>query len=170
EPHEIQLLHFAAPLHDVGKIGIPDSILLKPGRFTDVERKIMQRHAKIGAALLAGGHSDIIRMAERIALHHHERWDGMGYPRGLKGDEIPMEGRILAVVDVFDALTHERPYKQAWSVEEALAEIEIQKGRQFDPLVVEAFLDLSRADLESICAWQPSDSAPAIAEILVEES
>jgi putative two-component system response regulator len=148
--HEIQLMHFAAPLHDVGKIGIPDSILLKPGKFTDVERKIMQRHTKIGASLLAGGHSEILRMAERIALHHHERWDGSGYPNGLKENEIAMEGRILAVVDVFDALTHDRPYKTAWPLEEALEEINKQRGQHFDPDVVDQFLSIPQEEL--MCA------------------
>jgi putative two-component system response regulator len=91
-------------------------------------------------------------MAERIALHHHERWDGAGYPRGLKGDEIAMEGRILAVVDVFDALTHARPYKEPWNVNDALSEIESQKGRQFDPMVVEGFLDIPVPELQRVCA------------------
>ena len=140
--HRVQMLRFAAPLHDVGKIGIPDTVLLKPGNFTNIERKIMQRHAVIGADLLSGGHSDIIRTAEIIAKTHHERWDGNGYPHGLIGTEIAIEGRIVAVVDVFDALTHNRPYKKAWPVPEALAEIERQKGRHFDPEVVDHFLTL----------------------------
>lgn len=148
--HETQILHFAAPLHDVGKIGIPDSILLKQGPFTEVERKIMQRHTAIGASLLAGGHSDIIQMAERIALMHHERWDGEGYPRGLKQDAIDIAGRIVAVVDVFDALTHMRPYKEAWPLEKALDEIEDQRGRHFDPDVVDAFLALPREELARV--------------------
>lgn len=145
--HEVQLLHYAAPLHDVGKIGIPDSILLKPSTFTEVERKIMQRHAVIGADLLAGGHSDIIRLAERIASTHHERWDGEGYPLGLKGEEIDIAGRILAVVDVFDALTHDRPYKKAWSLAEALAEIKSQRGQHFDPEIVDHFLSLPHEEI-----------------------
>jgi putative two-component system response regulator len=140
--HRVHLLHFAAPLHDVGKIGIPDSVLLKPGPFTALERKIMQRHANIGADLLAGGHSDVIQAAERIARTHHERWDGQGYPNGLRSEEIDIEGRILAIVDVFDALTHNRPYKQAWPVSDALAEIQSQKGRHFDPDLVDHFLSL----------------------------
>lgn len=145
--HQVQLLHYAAPLHDVGKIGIPDSILLKPGIFTEAERKIMQRHAAIGADLLAGGHSDIIRMAERIASTHHERWNGQGYPLGLQGEEIDISGRILAVVDVFDALTHNRPYKKAWSIEDALAEIRQQRGQHFDPEIADHFLTLPHAEV-----------------------
>lgn len=140
--HEVHLLHFAAPLHDVGKIGIPDSVLLKPSSFTELERKIMQRHANIGADLLSGGHSDIIRAAERIARTHHERWDGQGYPSGLQGQDIDIEGRILAIVDVFDALTHDRPYKKAWTIPQALAEIKRQRGQHFDPELVDHFLAL----------------------------
>lgn len=147
EQHTIQLLHFSAPLHDVGKIGIPDSILLKTGKLSDIERKIMQKHSLIGADLLSGGNSDIIRMAERIAWTHHERWDGTGYPRGIKGEEIDVEGRILAVVDVFDALTHDRPYKKAWSIEEALEEIKRQRERHFDPEIVDQFLALPLEEL-----------------------
>jgi putative two-component system response regulator len=150
--HEVQLLHFAAPLHDVGKIGIPDSILRKQGRFTDVERKIMQRHAAIGADLLSGGHSEVIQLAERIAYTHHERWDGNGYPHGLSGKEIAIEGRILAVVDVFDALTHVRPYKHAWSLDDALTEIKNQRGGHFDPEIVDCFLSLPREELERAAA------------------
>jgi len=145
--HEIQLFQFAAPLHDVGKIGIPDSILLKPGKYTEVERKVMQRHCIVGAELLSGGHSDTLRAAESIALTHHEWWNGNGYPRRLEKDAIPIEGRIVAVADVFDALVHERPYKQAWPVEVALKEIQAQAGKQFDPEIVDAFLSLSPGDL-----------------------
>jgi putative two-component system response regulator len=147
DQHKVHLLHFAAPLHDVGKIGIPDSILLKTGKLSDVERKIMQKHSLIGADLLSGGNSDIIRMAERIAWSHHERWNGEGYPRGLKGQEIEMEGRILAVVDVFDALTHDRPYKKAWPIDQALEEIKCQRGQHFDPEIVDQFLALPFEEL-----------------------
>jgi putative two-component system response regulator len=139
---EVGLIRQCAPLHDVGKIGIPDSILLKPGKLTTQEFEVMTRHTTIGANMLANGHSDLIQMAQCIALMHHERWDGTGYPGKLRGEAIPMVGRIVSVADVFDALTHERPYKTAWSVEEALTEIERQKGRQFDPRVAEAFLSL----------------------------
>lgn len=144
---QIALLRYAAPLHDVGKIGIPESVILKPGLFTEAERKIMQRHCAIGADLLSGGRSELLHVGERIALTHHEKWDGSGYPRELKGDEISIEGRILAVADVFDALIHERPYKKAWPVDEAVAEIRDQSGRHFDPDVVDAFMELPYADL-----------------------
>jgi putative two-component system response regulator len=139
---EVELIGQAAPLHDVGKIGIPDRILLKPGKLTVREFEVMKRHTTIGARMLANGHSDLIQMAECIALMHHERWDGTGYPGKLLGEDIPLVGRIVSVADVFDALTHERTYKTAWPVEEALVEIERQRGRQFDPRVAEAFLSL----------------------------
>jgi putative two-component system response regulator len=138
---ELALLGEAAPLHDVGKIGIPDSILLKPGRLTDEEFGEMRRHTTFGAEMLAGGRGlPLLEMAERIALTHHERWDGGGYPFGLSGADIPLVGRIVAVADVFDALTHSRPYKAAWAVADAIAEIRRQSGKQFDPAVVDAFL------------------------------
>jgi putative two-component system response regulator len=138
----IGMLRRAAPLHDVGKIGIPDGLLLKPGRLTDEERARMMTHTTIGARILSGGRSALIEMAERIALSHHERWDGGGYPRGLSGDAIPLEARIVAVADFFDALTHDRPYRGAWSVESVLDEIRRETGRHFDPLVAGAFLRL----------------------------
>ncbi len=139
---QVEVIRRAAPLHDVGKIGISDTILLKPGKLTEEEFEIIKSHTAIGARLLAGGHSDFVKTAETIAISHHERWDGNGYPQRLKAEEIPLEGRIVAVTDVFDALTHERPYKKAWPVEEARAEIEKQSGKQFDPRVVEAFLQV----------------------------
>ncbi|PQV63132.1 putative two-component system response regulator [Abditibacterium utsteinense] len=140
---EIEIIRQAAPLHDVGKIGISDTILLKPGKLTPDEFDVMKTHTSIGATLLASGQSPIVRAAESIALTHHERFEGSGYPRGLRGEEIPLEGRILAVVDVFDALTHERPYKKAWPIEAARAEIQAQSGRHFDPQIVAAFLEIS---------------------------
>ncbi len=138
--HDVDTLRLAARLHDVGKIGIPDAILLKRDRLTVGEYELMKDHTNIGARILSGGRSKILRLAEEIALSHHEHFDGSGYPRGLVGDSIPISGRIVAVADVLDALTHERPYKRAWSVAEALAEIKRQSGRQFDPTVVEACL------------------------------
>jgi putative two-component system response regulator len=138
----VELIRRAAPLHDVGKIGVPDNILLKPGRLTPEEFDIIKPHTTIGAALLSGGHSEMVKIAETIALTHHERWDGTGYPAGLKGEEIPLEGRIVAIADVFDALSHDRPYKKAWPLEECVAEIERNSGRQFDSQVVAAFLEL----------------------------
>ncbi|PLS77690.1 MAG: two-component system response regulator [Chloroflexi bacterium] len=139
---DVEMIRRAAPLHDIGKIGIPDHILLKPGRLTAAEFEVITTHAVIGANMLSGSQFPILRLAEQIALTHHERWDGSGYPYGLRGDEIPLAGQIVAVVDVFDALTHERRYKPAWSVAEAVAELERQKGRQFAPRVVEAFIQL----------------------------
>ena len=138
----MRLIRRAAPLHDIGKIGIPDAILLKPGRLTEDEFDHMKRHTTIAAEMLAGGASAQIAIAEQIAGTHHERWDGTGYPAGLAGDAIPIAGRIVAVADVFDALTHERPYKHAWPIDEALAELCRQRGRQFDPEVIDAFLTL----------------------------
>ena len=138
---QVQVLERAAPLHDVGKIGIPDSILLKPASLTQDEFEQMKRHTAIGAGILSGSRHELLRMAETIALTHHERWDGDGY-LGLRSDEIPLEGRIVAVADVFDALTHERPYKEAWPAFRAVAEISAQAGKQFDPSVVSAFLEV----------------------------
>lgn len=132
----------ASRLHDLGKVSLPDHILLKPGPLTAQEQQEMQRHAELGASMLSGGNSTIVRLAQVIARHHHERWDGTGYPDGLRGEDIPLAARITAVADVFDALTSERPYKPAWSREDALNEIAAQSGRQFDPAVVKALTDL----------------------------
>jgi putative two-component system response regulator len=145
--HDLELVRRASQLHDVGKIGIPDDILLKPGKLSTAEFEVMKTHTTIGARILSGARSDLVRMASTIAYTHHERWDGLGYPCGLVGDGIPIEGRIVAVADVFDALTHSRPYKEAWPVEEALAEIKYQSGTQFDPAVVKAFFELHRQAL-----------------------
>lgn len=133
-------LGIAARLHDVGKIGIPDSVLLKPGRLDAEEYARMQEHTLIGARILSGGRSELLRLAQEIALTHHERWDGKGYPQGLQGDAIPLTGRIVAVADVYDALTQARPYKPAWTHEEAMRELQAQAGTQFDPWVVHAAL------------------------------
>lgn len=139
---QVNLIRHAAPLHDVGKIGVSDSILLKSGRLTEDEWVSMKRHTTFGAMILAGGRADLIRAAERIALCHHERWDGTGYPRGLKGEEIPIEARVVAVADVYDALGHDRPYRPAWPRTDTLAEIESGAGTHFDPAVVSAFLEI----------------------------
>jgi putative two-component system response regulator len=134
-----ELILIASPLHDIGKIGIPDSILQKPGKLTPEEWKIMQTHTTIGAELLSGSNSKFIRMAREIALNHHEKWDGSGYPNGLKGEDIPLVGRICCLCDVFDALTNKRPYKKAWSLEETLEEIKKGSGSHFDPNLVKCF-------------------------------
>ena len=129
----------ASPMHDIGKIGIPDRVLLKPGKLDAEEWEIMKTHAAIGGKMLDGHPSPLLVMAKEIALTHHEKWNGSGYPNGIKGEEIPISGRICALADVFDALTSERPYKKPWSVEDSAAEIENQKGNQFDPQLVETF-------------------------------
>ncbi|WP_188904661.1 diguanylate cyclase [Deinococcus aerophilus] len=139
---EAELLKWAARLHDIGKIGISDAVLLKPGRYTPEEFERMKLHTVIGAKMLQGSQSPLLLMAEQIALTHHERWDGQGYPRGLSGTEIPQVGRIVAVADVYDALTNERPYKPAWSPAEALEEVRRLSGTQFDPQVVGALEQL----------------------------
>ncbi|MBO9533704.1 MAG: HD domain-containing protein [Solirubrobacteraceae bacterium] len=137
EPRE--LLRQGAALHDIGKIAVPDSVLLKPGKLTDAEFATMRTHPTAGAAMLAGSSSDALRVAAEVAVSHHERWDGSGYPSRVGETEIPLSGRIVAVADVFDSLTHERPYKSAWSVREAVDEIHACSGTHFDPIVVEAF-------------------------------
>jgi HD-GYP domain-containing protein (c-di-GMP phosphodiesterase class II) len=139
ESRVADMLLNAAPMHDVGKIGIPDHILLKPGKLDDQEWEIMRSHSAIGAELLAGSRSPVVQMGEVIALTHHERWDGSGYPRGLKGDEIPFVARVTAICDVFDALISERPYKPAWSLERAREEIQSESGKHFDPELVAIF-------------------------------
>lgn len=143
----VNLIRLAAPLHDVGKIGIPDAVLLKPGRLTPDEFEVVKMHPSIGARILGGGRSAYLQVAEEIALGHHERWDGMGYPHGLRGDAIPLPARIVAVADVFDALTHDRPYRPAWETGRAFAEIDREMGLQFDPHVVAAFRDVYRSGL-----------------------
>jgi putative two-component system response regulator len=139
---QCQLIRSAAPLHDIGKIGIADDILLKPGKLTNEEFAIMEGHTTIGAQILKRHHTPSLQLASKIALSHHERWNGKGYPNKLEGDAIPLIGRIVTVADVFDALTHIRPYKKAWPIEEAITEIQRQSGEQFDPRIVEAFMTL----------------------------
>ena len=137
-----ELLH-ASVLHDIGKIGVPDSVLLAPGRLTDEQRAVMQRHTTVGAEILDGSDSPLVRMARDIALTHHERWDGTGYPAGLAGEGIPLAGRVCAIADVFDALVSPRRYKPAWTLERTLEEFRIQRGLQFDPRLVDAFLPIA---------------------------
>ena len=135
-----EMIRFAARLHDIGKIGIPDGILLKPGALSKDEFAVMITHTIIGARILSGGSSPVVNLAETIALSHHERWDGAGYPHRLRGEEIPIEARIVAVADVLDALSHSRPYRDAWPIESVLSFIEKGSGTQFDPLAVEALM------------------------------
>ncbi len=149
DPVVVELFRCAATLHDVGKIAIPDHILLKPGKLDDEEWGLMKEHTTKGAEILSGSNSQVLTAAAEIALMHHERWDGTGYPNGLAGEEISLAGRIVAISDVFDALTQRRPYKEAWGISDALGEIESQSGSQFDPDVVDAFFSL---DPESLVA------------------
>ena len=143
EPDDgVEMIRRAAPLHDIGKISIPDTILLKPGKLTEDEYDVVRQHVKVGSSLLAGSSSKLMRLAEKIALTHHEKWDGTGYLQGLSGEDIPLPGRIVAVADVFDALTHDRPYKQAWPTDRAVEEIKSLSGTHFDPAVVDAFLEV----------------------------
>ena len=152
-----RMVLLASPMHDIGKLGVPDAVLLKPGRFTPEERAVMERHTTIGASILAEPKDDLMRMAERIARTHHERWDGAGYPARLKAEDIPLEGRIVAVADVFDALTSKRVYKPAFDVDESIRSIADAAGSQFDPLVVEGFLN-ARSEIVSIFeAFTPGD-------------
>lgn len=144
---EVELMRRAAPLHDIGKLGISDSILLKPAKLTEDEFEVMKEHTVIGGRILGGSTSVVLQRGEIIATTHHERWDGGGYPAGLAGDAIPLPGRVVAVADVFDALTHERPYKEAWPQERAVAEIARVAGSQFDPRVVDGFARLEHAAL-----------------------
>ncbi|MBF0132395.1 MAG: response regulator [Magnetococcales bacterium] len=140
--HDQELLLHATPMHDIGKIGIPDSILLKPEKLTQEEFAIMKTHTTLGGQLLDHEPSTLLRTAHTIALTHHERWDGGGYPRGLRGEEIPLVGRLCSLADVFDALTSRRPYKPAWSVQEAVEEIQKDSGSAFEPSLVAVFLAL----------------------------
>jgi putative two-component system response regulator len=147
---ETWLLSKASPLHDIGKIGIPDSILLKPGRLTVDEFEIMKKHAEIGGQILKNANSRVLQVAETVAMSHHEKWDGSGYPRGLRGEEIPLMGRITAVADVFDALTMKRCYKPPFSLEQSIGIITEGKGKHFDPRMVDIFL----ANLDQFIAIQ----------------
>jgi len=137
---QAELIRIASPMHDVGKIGVPDSILLKPGRLTPAEFEVMKQHAETGFQILSGSDSTLLVIAASIARHHHEKWDGTGYPRGLAREGIPLEGRIAAVADVFDALSSPRPYKPAWSLADTLGFLQSGRGQHFDPELVDLFL------------------------------
>jgi response regulator RpfG family c-di-GMP phosphodiesterase len=141
EEHEIDLLVTATPLHDIGKIGIPDSILLKVGPLSDEERTIMKTHSQLGHDILKHSEREVLQAAATIALEHHERWDGLGYPKGLKGENIHIFGRIVAMADVFDALGTKRVYKEAWLLGEVKAYFKEERGRSFDPRLVDLFLE-----------------------------
>jgi HD-GYP domain-containing protein (c-di-GMP phosphodiesterase class II) len=136
---EVEIIRYASPMHDIGKLGVPDSILLKPGKLTPEEFKEMQKHTIFGAKILENAKAQLLKDSEVIALTHHEKWDGSGYPRGLAGEGIPLYGRIVALADVFDALTSKRCYKPAFSVDESMKMIQDGAGRHFDPKVVSAF-------------------------------
>jgi putative two-component system response regulator len=144
---DVERLALAAPLHDVGKIAVPDAVLLKPGRLTRAEYQVVQRHVLVGEEILGGSTSPVLQTAAEIALHHHERWDGRGYPAGLTGNEVPLPARLVAVADVFDALTHRRPYKEAWTVPDAVREVLDQAAGHFDPEIVAAFEGLDHPAL-----------------------
>jgi len=147
----------AAPMHDVGKIGIPDAILQKNGKLDEAEWAVMRSHAQIGAEIIGEHEAGLLKTARIIALTHHEKWDGSGYPSGLKGEEIPLAGRIVAIADVFDALTSVRPYKPAWPVQEAVDLLRRESGRHFDPELVELFLAQLPAILEVKERWAETE-------------
>jgi putative two-component system response regulator len=142
DEEQAELLLNAAPMHDVGKIGIADHILSKPGSLNDEEWAVMRKHPEFGAEIIGDNASSILRMARIVALAHHERWDGSGYPLGLAGEDIPLAARIVAIADVFDALTTMRPYKQAWSVDDAVADLQKDAGTHFDPQLVSKFVSV----------------------------
>jgi putative two-component system response regulator len=142
DARSVDLIRLAAPMHDVGKIGIADSILLKPGRLTREEFDIIKTHTTIGAKILGGSDVPLLRLAKEIALSHHERWDGSGYPQGLVTDSIPQSARIVSVADVYDALVNDRVYRPAFPEEEALTIMDEQRGRYFDPRVFDSFKDM----------------------------
>jgi putative two-component system response regulator len=151
-PEEVEIIRAASPMHDVGKIGIPDAILLKPGSLTPEEWEVMKQHTSIGARILSGSNSEVLHAGEIIALSHHEKWDGSGYPHGWVGEEIPLWGRICAVADVYDAITSERPYKKALSHERALQIMVEERGRHFDPKLLDLFLDNLEEIIRSACS------------------
>ena len=146
----VELIRLAAPLHDIGKVGIPDAILLKAGSLTPEERTVMQTHTIIGSKMLEKGGSELVRVCQRIARSHHERWDGSGYPDRISGQSIPLEARIVGVADFLDAVTHSRPYRAGWSLGEALETIRAATGSHFDPLVVRALAQLD---------WKPGPTS-----------
>ncbi|MEO5634667.1 PAS domain S-box protein, partial [Gaiella sp.] len=169
-PLEVARLRQAAPLHDIGKLAVSDTILLKRGKLTPEQWHQMRTHTTVGHEILSGSTSDVLSLAAEIALTHHERWDGNGYPAGLRGDQIPFSGRIVALADVFDSLCDERPYKPAWSVEDAAAEIRRLSGHQFDPAVVHAFEQLDPHELVRSAEPEPDCQVRALAPVTVRPS
>jgi putative two-component system response regulator len=158
----VESILYAAPMHDVGKIGIPDQILMKPAKLDPAEWEVMKQHTVIGAKILGGSNAEYISIAETIALCHHEKWDGSGYPHGLKGKGIPITSRVAAIADVFDALTSKRPYKEPFSVEKAFAIIDEGKGTHFDPEVVDAFFAIHDEILEIKENYSDDSAAPSV--------
>ena len=156
---QAELLMYASMMHDIGKIGVPDHILLKPGKLTAEEFEVIKKHPEIGAEIIGEHDAEVLKMAKQIALWHHEKWNGQGYPHGLSGADIPVVARIVAIVDVFDALTCVRPYKRAWPVEDALALIEKEAGQHFDPELAKMFLSME-TEVRHI-AVEYSDAADA---------
>jgi cyclic di-GMP phosphodiesterase len=159
---DVDALLRAAPMHDIGKIGVPDRILLKPGKLDADEWQIMTQHTGIGGKILTGSTSQVVKLAEVVALTHHERWDGTGYPRGLKGETIPVVGRIVAVADVFDALTSRRPYKEAFSFETSFAFVRESRGSAFDPRVADAFLAIESEVIEIKASYPDHGASPLV--------
>lgn len=150
---QLELLEMAAAMHDTGKIGIPDSVLRKPGKLNDEEWRIIKTHCQIGYDIMSKSKAALFILAAEIALHHHEKWDGSGYPRGLVETSIPESARIVAITDVFDALTMRRPYKEAWPIEKAIATIRDSSGQHFDPAIVSCFLDIQSEIIEIKAEW-----------------
>lgn len=163
DENTVETILYAAPMHDVGKIGIPDLILLKPDKLNPLEWEIMKQHTVIGARILKGSDAEFIRMGESIAKTHHEKWDGSGYPFGLKESGIPIAGRIVAIADVFDALTSKRPYKEPFSVEKSFAIIREGRGTHFDPAVVDAFFAVQEEILAIM--KQYADDTQAVSDL-----
>ena len=155
---QAEILLHAAPMHDIGKIGIADSIMLKPGKLTDEEFSTMQKHPEIGAEIIGDcGDSILLNVAKSVSLTHHEKWDGTGYPKGLAGEDIPIEGRICAIADVFDALTSKRPYKDAWSIEDTVAFLKAQKGKHFEPKLVDLMIEILPKILDIKATFKDED-------------
>lgn len=164
---EVEMLRIAATLHDVGKIGVPDRVLMKEGKLTPEEFTIVKSHTNIGGEILRQSRFPLLQMAREIALSHHERWDGTGYPQGLKAERIPLSGRIVAIADVFDALTHDRPYKKGWSLDETLHEMKQSSERQFDPELLKAFFRAIRGQsLQSLIKSLEGENAAIVPAIL----